>query len=104
MIVEDNGIGISKEQIENVLRFGYSTKLDGHGFGLHSSLNTANQIGAELRVESDGEDKGARFVLRIPVKQPLELQRRDPWIASCRIPSVNNNQSSQTITQSLSNQ
>jgi PAS domain S-box-containing protein len=104
LIVEDNGIGISKEQIENVLRFGYSTKLDGHGFGLHSSLNTANQIGAELRVESDGEDKGARFVLRIPVKQPLELQRRDPWIASCRIPSVNNNQSSQTITQSLSNQ
>jgi len=76
LIVEDNGIGIEKDVIDCVLQFGYTTKLDGHGFGLHSSLNAATQLGADLRVESDGINKGARFILRIPIKRGAQTNRK----------------------------
>jgi PAS domain S-box-containing protein len=67
MIIEDNGIGISTESLVKVLQFGYTTKHGGHGFGLHSCLIAAKQVGGELSVESDGEGCGARFTLTLPV-------------------------------------
>ncbi len=68
MIVEDNGVGIEKDSIERVLQFGYTTKEDGHGIGLHSSLIAAQQIGGRLAVESNGNDCGSRFTLTVPVR------------------------------------
>jgi len=41
----------------------------GHGFGLHSGANSAKEMGGELRVFSDGVDKGATFVLEIPLHE-----------------------------------
>jgi ligand-binding sensor domain-containing protein/signal transduction histidine kinase len=66
--VLDNGIGIPPENMERIFNHGFTTKKDGHGFGLHSSALAAKSIGGSLRVESEGTGKGACFILEIPLK------------------------------------
>jgi signal transduction histidine kinase len=66
--VSDTGIGIEPRNIDRIFSHGFTTKKDGHGFGLHSSAATARQLGGALRVSSDGLGKGATFTLDIPVK------------------------------------
>lgn len=66
LTVEDTGIGMSAEVLSQLWRFGFTTKPQGHGFGLHNSANAAAEIGATLMAHSDGVDRGARFTLRLP--------------------------------------
>jgi len=61
--VIDNGIGIGAEQVKRVFTHGFTTKKDGHGFGLHSAALTAKEIGGSLSAASDGKGSGARFTL-----------------------------------------
>jgi signal transduction histidine kinase len=68
--VSDNGIGIEPQNIGRIFSHGFTTKKDGHGFGLHSSAATASQLGGALRVNSDGPGKGATFTLELPAKAP----------------------------------
>ena len=82
LIVEDNGIGISREALTKVLQFGYTTKEGGHGFGLHSCLIAAKQIGGQLRVESGGEGAGARFSLSLPIELANESAHNSELPAS----------------------
>ncbi len=84
LIVEDNGVGISKKSLTKVLQFGYTTKQGGHGFGLHSCLIAAKQIGGQLGVESDGEGAGARFTLSLPTKLSSGSVQESPLsVAAC---------------------
>lgn len=69
IIVKDNGIGISKENQTKIFAFGYTSKKEGHGFGLHSSALFAKEMGGDLQVTSEGLGFGATFILRIPVSQ-----------------------------------
>lgn len=73
--VVDNGIGISRENLTRIFQHGFSTRKDGHGFGLHSGVLNARQLGGELRAESEGEGRGACFTLELPIEispgQPL---------------------------------
>ena len=62
----DNGIGISADNMVNLFNYGFSTKSNGHGFGLHSGANSANELGGSLTVHSDGLGKGATFTLTLP--------------------------------------
>ncbi len=64
--VEDSGVGISAEVLHRLFEFGFTTKKDGHGFGLHTSSILAKELGGELTAHSDGADRGARFSLRLP--------------------------------------
>ena len=64
--VHDNGIGISPENASKLFEHGFSTKPSGHGFGLHSSANSAHALGGELQVSSRGEGHGATFRLTFP--------------------------------------
>ncbi|HUC85817.1 MAG TPA: ATP-binding protein, partial [Candidatus Acidoferrales bacterium] len=64
----DNGIGIPQENLGRIFGQGFSTRKDGHGFGLHSSALAAQDMGGRLAVHSEGPDKGASFVLEIPLK------------------------------------
>lgn len=61
--ISDNGYGISKENLAKIFNQGFTTKKDGHGFGLHSSANYIREMGADIKVESGGKDKGAVFTL-----------------------------------------
>ncbi|HEV3272746.1 MAG TPA: CHASE sensor domain-containing protein [Candidatus Methylacidiphilales bacterium] len=64
----DNGIGIPAENLIRIFNHGFTTRKDGHGFGLHSAVLTAMELGGSLRVHSDGPDKGATFTLELPYK------------------------------------
>ncbi len=67
IVVQDNGIGIPAENLTKIFNHGFTTKKDGHGFGLHSGANAAKEMGAQLTVHSDGPGKGAEFTLDLPV-------------------------------------
>jgi PAS domain S-box-containing protein len=64
--VTDSGVGMSEVVMANLWQFGYTTKADGHGFGLHNSANAAQEIGATIAAFSAGAGAGSRFVLRLP--------------------------------------
>jgi C4-dicarboxylate-specific signal transduction histidine kinase len=66
--VTDNGIGIGNESLTKIFAHGYTTKQDGHGFGLHHSANAATEMGGRLWAESDGPGKGAEFCLELPIR------------------------------------
>ena len=70
--ITDNGIGISPENLEKVFSQGFTTKANGHGYGLHSCAMTAQVLGGTLNVDSQGDGFGACFRLVIPLSQ-LEL-------------------------------
>lgn len=65
--VADNGVGIAPENMPKMFTHGFTTKKDGHGFGLHSAAIDANSMGGSLTVESDGIGKGATFTLTLPL-------------------------------------
>lgn len=66
--VADNGLGISKDDLTKIFRHGFTTKKDGHGFGLHSGALAAKEMGGSLNVHSDGPGCGAKFTLELPFK------------------------------------
>lgn len=66
--VSDTGIGIAPAALEKIFTFGFTTKPDGHGFGLHSSMTLAKELGGRLRGESEGIGQGAKFILTLPLK------------------------------------
>ena len=65
--VLDNGIGIPPENFTKIFQHGFTTKDDGHGFGLHSSALAAKEMGGSLSVHSKGLGHGATFVLELPL-------------------------------------
>jgi signal transduction histidine kinase len=65
--VTDTGVGIASENLEKIFCHGFTTKKDGHGFGLHSSAQAAKEMGGNLLVNSEGPGKGATFTLELPV-------------------------------------
>lgn len=67
LAVSDNGVGIAPEDIARLFQHGYTTRKDGHGFGLHSGALAAANLGGSLRAASDGRGLGATFTLELPV-------------------------------------
>jgi signal transduction histidine kinase len=64
--IVDNGIGILPENLTRIFNHGFTTRKDGHGFGLHSGALAAKELGGALLVHSDGPGKGATFTLELP--------------------------------------
>ena len=62
----DNGIGIEPENLARIFNHGFTTKKEGHGFGLHSGALGAKEMGGSLSVQSEGRGKGATFILELP--------------------------------------
>lgn len=72
--IEDNGVGIPKENLNRLFNHGFTTRENGRGFGLHSCANSARQMGGSLAVASDGPGTGARFTLTLPRELNLETK------------------------------
>jgi PAS domain S-box-containing protein len=68
--VIDNGIGIPAENLSLIFNHGFTTRKDGHGFGLHSGANAAKELGGNLVVLSEGPGLGATFTLELPIQKP----------------------------------
>jgi C4-dicarboxylate-specific signal transduction histidine kinase len=63
--VSDNGAGIAPENLTRIFAHGFTTRKDGHGFGLHSGALAAAELGGSLSAHSDGPGKGATFTLEL---------------------------------------
>jgi two-component system NtrC family sensor kinase len=66
--VQDTGVGLPPENLTRIFGHGFTTKANGHGFGLHSCALAASQMGGSLRAESEGLGHGATFTLELPLK------------------------------------
>ena len=72
--VSDNGIGIPPDHLTKIFNHGFTTKKDGHGFGLHSGANAAKEMGGSLTAHSDGPGQGAEFTLELPTTAPARKE------------------------------
>jgi len=72
--VIDNGVGIAAENMGRLFSHGFTTRLSGHGFGLHSGALAAQELGGTLRAESDGPGCGAAFILDLPLVPPASAR------------------------------
>lgn len=68
--ITDNGVGIAPENLTRIFAHGFTTRDDGHGFGLHSCALAATEMQGSLTAHSDGLGCGATFRLELPVDQP----------------------------------
>lgn len=68
--VSDTGEGIPAENLTRIFAHGFTTKKDGHGFGLHSCVLAAREMGGTLMAHSDGPGTGAIFTLKLPLQPP----------------------------------
>lgn len=68
--VSDNGCGIAPDNLDRIFTYGFTTKSGGHGFGLHSSAVAAIELGGSLTAQSDGPQRGATFILKLPRQFP----------------------------------
>jgi len=66
--VADNGIGIPPENLSRIFSQGFTTRKDGHGWGLHTGAIAAKELGGTLLVQSDGLGQGATFTLKLPAQ------------------------------------
>ncbi|HEU5078045.1 MAG TPA: PAS domain S-box protein [Opitutaceae bacterium] len=67
--VIDNGTGIAAENLQRIFSFGFTTKKEGHGFGLHNSALAAKEMDGALFARSEGLGTGAEFVLTLPAAE-----------------------------------
>lgn len=65
--VGDNGVGIEARHLSALFDQRFSTRGDGHGYGLHSSANWAHELGGSPSAHSDGPGCGAVFTLALPL-------------------------------------
>jgi PAS domain S-box-containing protein len=73
--IRDRGCGIAPENLTRIFNHGFTTKKDGHGFGLHGAANSAKELNGSVSVTSDGLGLGATFVVELPpAPNPAEME------------------------------
>ncbi len=65
VVVEDNGQGIPEEAMTKIFAPLFTTKHEGHGFGLASVKRLTEALGGTIVVDSQ-INKGSKFIVRIP--------------------------------------
>lgn len=76
--VVDTGCGILEKDLETIFSYGFTTKPDGNGFGLHSSALALSAIGGSIRVASPGPGQGATFSFDFPLTPEANSEKQDP--------------------------
>ncbi len=66
--VSDNGVGIPPENLTRIFEHGFTTRKEGHGFGLHSTALSVNELGGSIEARSDNPGKGATFIIELPIQ------------------------------------
>ncbi|NWG02460.1 MAG: ATP-binding protein [Syntrophaceae bacterium] len=66
VIIQDNGVGISKEHLSKIFDFMFSTKPMGSGLGLSIAKKIISDHHGEIDVKSE-VNKGSTFKIRIPI-------------------------------------
>jgi signal transduction histidine kinase len=68
LTVEDNGPGIPEEALTKLFEPAFTTKPDGHGFGLSTTYRIVRNHGGTIIAENAPRE-GARFTLVFPLQQ-----------------------------------
>lgn len=68
VVLQDNGVGISKEHLPKIFDFMFSTKPTGSGLGLSIAKKIIFDHHGEINVKSEA-NKGSIFKIRIPLSQ-----------------------------------
>ncbi len=68
VVIQDNGMGISKEHLPKIFDFMFSTKPTGSGLGLSIAKKIISDHHGEITVKSE-PNRGAEFRIRLPVSQ-----------------------------------
>lgn len=74
--ISDNGQGIKNEHKDKIFTQGFTTKKNGHGFGLHSSANYMTEMDGNIKVNCNGEMKGAEFIISLPLNSNLKNAKK----------------------------
>lgn len=69
LAVEDDGVGMSEEDLERVFEPFFTTKGEGTGLGLSAALHIMQKHGGSIEASSAGPGKGSRFVLGLPARK-----------------------------------
>jgi signal transduction histidine kinase len=67
--VSDTGRGIDPENLQKIFNYGFTTKRNGNGFGLHSAANAMAEMGGSIRAHSEGPGCGATFTIDFPLQE-----------------------------------
>jgi ligand-binding sensor domain-containing protein/signal transduction histidine kinase len=70
--IEDNGEGIAPENLTRLFAHGFTTRKNGHGFGLHSCALAVKEMRGSISAFSDGLGRGSAFVLELPINRTPE--------------------------------
>jgi signal transduction histidine kinase len=70
--VTDTGMGIAREDLARIFQHGFTTRKEGHGFGLHAAVTAAGEMGGSLTATSPGPGEGATFRLELPCDEVAE--------------------------------
>jgi PAS domain S-box-containing protein len=101
--VQDSGKGIPQEFLPRVFeRFsqadGISTRSHGGlGLGLAIVRNLVEQHGGEVAAESQGEGKGARFIVKVPERAKGDEGAENDWVSAQSQPPPTSLQSAPTL-------
>jgi signal transduction histidine kinase len=79
--VEDDGEGIAPENLSRLFAHGFTTRKNGHGFGLHSCALAAKEMNGTLTARSEGPGKGAVFTLELPIKSVGEISSKSAIVS-----------------------
>ena len=65
-------VEIDIEYIEKIFEHGFTTKTDGHGFGLKICQHYMSKMNGKIWAESKGVGKGTTMVLEFPKTMEIE--------------------------------
>lgn len=74
--VSDTGGGIHPDARDKLFRYGFTTKPNGNGFGLHASALAVSNAGGRMYVESEGIGQGATFFIELPLEPVRQAEGR----------------------------
>lgn len=63
--IEDDGVGVPSENRERIFAFGFTTRANGQGIGLHSAANLAREMDGSLTLDASRSGAGAVFLLSL---------------------------------------
>jgi two-component system NtrC family sensor kinase len=86
--VTDNGVGIAPENLTRIFSHGFTTRKDGHGFGLHSCALAAREMGGSLKAHSSGIGRGATFTLELPLQPKHAKPKRTEKVSEAKALAV----------------
>jgi signal transduction histidine kinase len=72
--IQDNGVGMSEQQLATLWEQDYSTKEFGHGIGMQAIKRIADEHGAQIEVRSE-VGNGTEFIVSFPAMLIMDEEK-----------------------------